>query len=113
MVWMIHDGHLITGDESGPNFLTFVLWFREIFRKNFNQEIDLTGDRTQAHCVRSNNVTPRPGVFNLLSSRANLHLSYNPAGCSHCRLQNHHGYIKHHHRGMGGSPGDAGEVPRT
>ena len=22
----------------------------------------------------------RPGVFNLLSSRANLHLSYNPAG---------------------------------
>ena len=40
----------------------------------------------------------KPGVFNLLSSRANLHLSYNPAGRSHCRLQNHHGYIKHHHR---------------
>ena len=34
-------------------------------------------------------------VFNLLSS-------YNPAGRSHCRLQNHHEYIKHHHRGMGG-----------
>ena len=51
------------------------------------------------------------GVFNLLSSRANLHLSYNPAGRSHCRLQNHHGYINHHHRGMGGSPGDVGEVP--
>ena len=50
------------------------------------------------------------GVFNLLSSRANLHLSYNPAGLSHCRLQNHHGYIKHHHRGMGGSPGDVGEA---
>ena len=46
----------------------------------------------------------RSGVFNLLSSRANLHLSYNPAGRSHCRLQNHHGYIKHHHRGIGGSP---------
>ena len=44
------------------------------------------------------------GVFNLLSSRANLHLSYNPAGRSHCRLQNQHGYIKHHHRGMGCSP---------
>ena len=45
----------------------------------------------------------RTGIFNLLSSRANLHLSYNPAGRSHCRLQNHHGYIKQHHRGMGGS----------
>ena len=44
-----------------------------------------------------------PGIFNLLSSRANLHISYNPAGRSHCRLQNHHGYIKHHQRGMGGS----------
>ena len=45
------------------------------------------------------------GVFNLLSSRANLHLSYNPAGRSHCRLQNHHvyRYIKPHHRGMGGT----------
>ena len=53
----------------------------------------------------------RTGVFNLLSSRANLHLPDNPAGRSHCRLQNHHGYIKHHHRGMGGSPGDVGEVP--
>ena len=39
----------------------------------------------------------RAGVFNLLSLRANLHLSYNPAGRSHCRLENHHGYIKHHH----------------
>ena len=56
--------------------------------------------------------TSRPGVFNLLSSRANLHFSYNPAGRSHCRLQNHHGYIKHN-RGMGGSPGDAGEMPMT
>ena len=53
----------------------------------------------------------RAGVFNLLSSRANLHLSYNLAGHSHCRLQNHHGYIKHHHRGMGSSPGNVGEVP--
>ena len=55
----------------------------------------------------------RTGVFNLLSSRANLHLSYNPAGRSHCILQNHHEYIKHHHRGMSGSPGDEGEVSMT
>ena len=45
----------------------------------------------------------RTGVFKLLSSRANLHLSYNPAGRSHCRLQNHHGYIKHHYSGIGGA----------
>ena len=32
-------------------------------------------------------------------------------GRSHCRLQNHHGYIKHQHGGVGGSPGDVGEVP--
>ena len=56
-------------------------------------------------------VSSKAGVFNLLSSRANLHLSYNPVGCSHCRLQNHHGYIKHHHRGMGISPDDIDEVP--
>ena len=58
-------------------------------------------------------IHPTPGVFNLLRSRANLHLSYNPAGRSHCRLQNHHGYIKHHHRIMNGSPVDVGEVPMT
>ena len=52
----------------------------------------------------------KAGGFNLLSLKANLHLSYNPVGRSHCRLQNHHGYIKHHHRGMRGSPGDVGEV---
>ena len=48
-----------------------------------------------------------------MSSRAKLHLSYNPAGRSHCRLQNHHVYIKHHHRGMGSSPGDVLEVFMT
>ena len=42
--------------------------------------------------------------------RANIHLSYNQVGRSHCRLQNHHGNIEHHHRGMGSSPGDVGEV---
>ena len=55
------------------------------------------------------NNTSRAGVFNLLSSRANLQLPYSLAGHSHCRLQNHHGCIKHHHRGMGGSPIDVGE----
>ena len=54
-----------------------------------------------------------PDVFNFLSSRANLHLSHNPAGRSHCKLQIHHGYIKHHHVDMGGSPGVVGEVPMT
>ena len=47
-----------------------------------------------------------------MSSRANLHLSCNPAGRSHCTSQNHE-YFKHHHRGMGGSPGDVGEVHMT
>ena len=51
-------------------------------------------------------VALKAGVFKLLSSRAFLHLSYNPAGRSHCRLQNHH-------RGMGSSPGDVGEVPHS
>ena len=53
------------------------------------------------------------GVFNLSSSRANLHLSYNPAGRSRYRLQNLHGYIKHNYWGIGGSPGDVGEVPMS
>ena len=55
----------------------------------------------------------KSGVFNLLSSRANLHLSYNPAGRIHCRLQNHHEHIKHYHRGMSGPPSDVGEVYMT
>ena len=39
-----------------------------------------------------------------------VHINPSP---DHCRLQNHHGYIKHHHRGMGGSPDDVGEVSMT
>ena len=46
----------------------------------------------------------KPGVFNFLSSRANLHLSCNPAGRSHCTSQNHE-----HMR----LAGDVGEVPLT
>ena len=38
-----------------------------------------------------------------MSSKANLHLSYNTAGRSLCRLQNHHEHNKHRHRGMGGA----------
>ena len=63
--------------------------------------------------VLSAEVCSRAGVFNLLSSRANLHLSHNPAGRNHCRIQNNQRYIKHPHRGMAGSPGDVGEVPMT
>ena len=58
-------------------------------------------------------ICSKAGVFNLLSSRANLHLSYNPAGRSHCGLQNDHEHIKHYHTGMGVSPGDVDEVPMT
>ena len=51
MVWMIYDGNMITGDECGQNFLTFVLWLGENPGRNFNQESDPTGDRTRARCV--------------------------------------------------------------
>ena len=69
--------------------------------------------RLTAWRLRSVCIPFTPGVFNFLSSRANLHLSYNPAGRSNCRLQNHHENIKHHHRDMGGSPGGVREVPMT
>ena len=58
MVCMIYDGHMITGDECGPDFLTFVLRLREKPRKNLNHEIDPTGDRTRACCVRSKLMLP-------------------------------------------------------
>ena len=51
---MIHGGHVITEYERGPNFLIFVIRLREILVKNLNQEIDRTGDRTRARCVRGN-----------------------------------------------------------
>ena len=38
MVWMIYDGHMIPGDECGPNFLTFVLQLRKNPGKNLNQK---------------------------------------------------------------------------
>ena len=57
---MIYDGHVITDDEYGSNFLRFVLRLRKNPGKNLNEEIDPTGDRTRAHRVRSNDITPRP-----------------------------------------------------
>ena len=66
--WMMHDGHMITGDECSSNFLTFVLRPRENPGKNPNQEIHPTGDRTRARCVRSNNVTPRPQRWSTLKN---------------------------------------------
>ena len=56
MVWMIYGDHMITGDEFGPNFLTFALRLRENPEKNLKQETSPTGDRTRARCMRSNDV---------------------------------------------------------
>ena len=61
--WMIYGGHMITGDECGPELLTFILWLRENPGKNLNQKIDSTGNQTRARCVRSNNVTPWPQLW--------------------------------------------------
>ena len=87
---------------------------RKIGRRKNNAVTDKEKERNLAGSLAKKELPAegcsRTGVFNLLSSRANLHLSYNLAGRSHCISQNHHGYIKHHHRGMGGSPGDVGEV---
>ena len=44
-VWMIY-GHVITVDECGPYFLTFVLRLMENAGKKLNQEIDPTENRT-------------------------------------------------------------------
>ena len=43
-----------------PKFPDICLIVEEKPRKKLNQEIDPTGDRTQARCVRGNDVTPRP-----------------------------------------------------
>ena len=69
MVWMIYNGHMITGDECGPNSLTFVSRLRGKPRKILNQEIDSIGDRTRARCMRSNDVTPRPQRWSLKTLR--------------------------------------------
>ena len=60
MVWMTYDGHMITGEECGPNFLTFVLRLRENPGRNLNPKTDPTEDGIRDRCVRGNDVTPRP-----------------------------------------------------
>ena len=52
MVLDYYDGQMITGDECGPNLLTFVLLLKKL-----NLRIDPTADRTRAPCVRGNDVT--------------------------------------------------------
>ena len=54
-----YDGHMITGEEYGLNFLTYLRVEVQPLR-NLKQEADPTGDRTRARCVRSNDFTPRP-----------------------------------------------------
>ena len=54
---------MISGEEYGLIFLTFVLQLRENPGKNLNQEIDTTGDRTRARCGRSNDVTLEQAVL--------------------------------------------------
>ena len=49
MVWMLYDSHMITGDEYGPNFLTFILTVEGKPR-----------NRTQTRCMRGKDVTTRP-----------------------------------------------------
>ena len=49
----VYGGHMTTGNECGSNFLTFALRLRENYRKNLNQETDLTGD-----WVSGDEVTP-------------------------------------------------------
>ena len=51
---------MITGEECGPNFLTFVLRLRENPGRNLNPKTDPIEDGTRDRCVRGNDVTPRP-----------------------------------------------------
>ena len=55
-----YDSQMIPVDEHGLNFLTFILQLKKIPGKKLNQEIDPTGDRIRASCVRGNDVTPSP-----------------------------------------------------
>ena len=43
MVWKIHDVHMITGDEYGPNFLTFLLRLRENPAKTSTRKLTRPG----------------------------------------------------------------------
>ena len=64
-IFGLDDGHMITGSDCGPNILTLVLRLRENPGKNLNQEMDLTGYRTRACCVRNQEVIPRPLLWSV------------------------------------------------
>ena len=76
---MIYGGHMITGDECGPSFLTCVFRLSEKPRKNLNREIDPTGIEPWARWVRGNDVTPRPqpwsGVLGQTGSNSSRKIS--------------------------------------
>ena len=55
-----NDGQMIFGDLGGLKLPDICLTGEEKLGKTLNQEIDPTGDRTRARCVRGNDVTPRP-----------------------------------------------------
>ena len=80
---------------------------KETVGSSFLTGVELTGDLRiapgeaydqlrQKLLKQLSTIPSRAGVFNLLSSRTNLHLSCNPAGRSHCRLQNHHEHLQGH-----------------
>ena len=58
-----------------PKFPDICLTVEGKPRKNLNQEIDPTGDRTQARCVRSNDVTPRPQRWSFLNVKYAMSVS--------------------------------------
>ena len=85
-----YDGQIMFGDLAGLKLPDIRLTGEEKPRKNLTQET--CPDRES-----------NPGP--LCGKRACYHLLESGG--------HHHGYINHHHRGMGGSPGDVDEVPMT
>ena len=75
MVWMLYAVNMITGDECGPSFLTFVLWLKENLGRNLNQEIHQSGDRNRDRWMRGNEVTLRPQLWSILFGWT-LHLRF-------------------------------------
>ena len=74
-IWWSYDNR----ERMWPKFPYICLMAAEKTLKNLNQEIDPTGDRTLAHCVRSNDVSPRPQRRSLQPMKVcllALHLSH-------------------------------------
>ena len=67
-----------------PKFPDICLMVEEKPRKNLNQEIDPTGDRTPARCVRSNDFRLTPRTQRWSSSFANMVL-----GCLYYPYESH------------------------